>query len=171
MSAIALNEAGVMLRPSRRDEVVRRRAAEMALREVKAWIGDMEGESDASLIETLMTVMGGHDGFAIAKDLDDKGWNADAELVELMDRGFVQNAEREMVKQWVQCLGVKPQYAVGDTVTMLRGYNGHNRGVIIEIREDEATYGIHTPDQKETQRWIIKFEDVAALAKDAVSLA
>lgn len=160
MSAMRFTNDGVMLRPTRRDEVVRRRAAEMALPEVKAWMGSTEGESDASIVETLMNVIGCGDGFTIAKALDDKGWNADAELVELMDRGFVRDAESELIKQWVQCVGVKPKHAIGETVTMLCGFQGANRGVIVDVREDEATYGIHTASQTEKQRWVIAYEDV-----------
>lgn len=123
-------------------------------------MGLPQGESDASIVETLMKVIHLGDGFDIAKELDDKGWDADAELVELMDRGFVSEAERELIKQWVQCVGVKPKHAIGETVTMLRGFSGNKRGVIVEIREDEAVYGIHTSDQKETHRWVIAYEDV-----------
>jgi hypothetical protein len=108
---------GVMLRPTRSDGCVRRRAAEMALPAVKRWLGgDSWFHRDSDLIEDLMKHIGQHDGFHIVTSMEDSGWAPDDSLVEIMRGGFIADALREMVRQWVLCLGVKLELPIGTKV-------------------------------------------------------
>lgn len=145
-----------MLRPTRRDDCVRRRAAELALPRVKQWMGaDTAGYSDEDMIRKLMTVIGGSDGFQIAKDLDRAGWSADSELVEIMDSDYIRTAEREMVKQWVKCLGVKLAIPVGAVVKIRHGI-----GVVTAHEDEFAEYHVRTPDLKNNAWYTVAAENV-----------
>lgn len=105
--SIRLDENGIMLRPTRHDECVRRRAAELALPELKHWLRFGENDNEADLIEALTKVIDGSDGYQIARALERDGWCSDSSLVEILDGDFVSDALRELVAQWEMCVGSK----------------------------------------------------------------
>lgn len=153
---IHVNENGVMLRPTRSDEIVRRRAAELALPEVKRWQSDLGPDSE--VIEDLMRCIGGADGYEIAKDLEDLGWCSNAYLVDILDENFIGYAEDELVKQWVKCLGIKLEIPVGTPVSI---NFCKKAGVVTNHYPETAKYGVRTPEQSETSCWILLPEEVS----------
>ncbi len=166
MDEIRVDENGLMLRPRRYDAIVRRRAAEMALPQVKRWIGP-SSQSDASLIKELMKHIGGPNGFEICKSLDRDGWCCGDKMVEIMGEDFISDAEKELVRQWVRCLGIKLDLPIG-TVVEYRG----ERGVIASYDEELAQYKIQVPSQAEGTLWIVNAEDakpVQAILQEKVA--
>ena len=153
MQLIRLDANGVMKRPNSRDGCVLRRAAEMALPEVKRWLGADDDGDDERTISELMKAIGERDGFAICRKLDT--WSPDAELVRIMDEDFIRDAEREIVKQWVQCVGRKQEFAVGAKV-LYRGEEGE----VVEYRSNEDSYGVRMPGQEPTVRCIVPSEQL-----------
>jgi len=165
MAGIALNVQGIMLRPTRSDVCVRQRAAEMALPQFKLWMGSTDGQPDSEFIETLMKVIGGSDGFVIAKNLEDFGYSADAELVSVMDGDFLGDALREMTKQWVTCLGVKLAIPIGAEVD----YSGQRggRGTVVNLGPEVAEYGVRMPGMADNSYRVCAAEKVTLAEGEA----
>jgi hypothetical protein len=153
MDEIRVDENGIMLRPRRRDDCVRRRAAEMALPAVKRWIGP-SSQSDASLIKELMKHIDGINGYEICKSLDRDGWCCGDEMVSIMSNDFISDAEDELVKQWVRCLGIKLDLPIGTPVDYR-----DEKGTIARHDTERAKYGVQVPSQAEGTYWIINAED------------
>ena len=125
----------LMKRPHYGDEFVRRRAAELALPEIKRWIGAPES-SDADLI----------------------GWTRDSQLVEILEDGdFLEDARDELVRQWVKCLRVELVIPVGAAV-IYRGIAGK----VVGSESSMALYHVRTPDMKENQWMVCAAEEVKA---------
>ncbi len=160
---IRLDSNGVMLRPGRRDGCVRRRAAEMALPAVKRWMGGDTGfRNDKGIVEELMKHIGGYDGFHIAKSLDERGWGSDSDLVEILDEDFICQAEKELVSQWVKCLGIKSQFPISSQV-IFRGETGR----VVKHDEALAQYGVQTPDQKDGRHHVCNAEEIKPVSMEA----
>lgn len=155
MDEIRIDDNGLMLRPRRRDDCVRRRAAEMALPQFKRWMGAGSGYSDADLIKLLMKHIDGWDGYTIAKSLERDCGDADPGLVEIMDSDFISEALNELTRQWVRCLGIKLDLPIG-TLVDHRG----EKGTIADLRPDLAQYGIQLPSNIEGMLRIVIAEDV-----------
>jgi hypothetical protein len=156
MSSIRLDENGVMLRPTRTDKCVRRRAAEMALSDVKDWIGD-PCCSDAEIIEILAEYIDLPDGFGIVKSPEDDGWCGNAKLGMILNCDFIGQAENELVQQWVKCLGVTLHLPIGAKCQ----YHG-KVAKVVAWDEDLAQYKLHNEDLKAGVRAL------AANAEDVV---
>jgi hypothetical protein len=155
----------LMARPSMKDGFVKKRAAEIYMPKIRQWFGD-EKFDERDVIEDLSRVLNQHaSGYEMASELDRRySWAVDDALIEVLVEcaDYFETAIKELTAQWVKCYQIKPEFAVGDTVAMLRVSGQTSIGEVVEIRENEAVYGIHTPDQKETQRWVVKYEDVCA---------
>jgi hypothetical protein len=160
MSAIEVNEAGLMKRPTQYDECVKRRAAELALPEVKGW--NLDIGSDEDVIKFLMKHINRLGGYEIVKSMESDGWdNADSELVEIMDEDFIGTAERELVKQWVKCLGVKLEIPIGTQVRIKKPRKAtEGTGEVVNHYPEEAKYGVRTPDLDKMSNWILLPEDI-----------
>lgn len=163
----------LMKRPNRNDGYVQRRAAEIYMPRVRRYLGaDLFDEQE--VMEQLIDVIRPNaDGYDLAHTLDRRfGWRANESLVEVMSE-CVDDFDRalsELTAQWVRCLQIKPQFAIGDEVEMQRGFRGMSRGTVVQIHELEAKYGIRTAEQKETQCWVVPFEDVqGVLAAESVA--
>jgi hypothetical protein len=153
MEEIRISEEGVMLRPRRIDPCVRRRASEMALPDVKRWLGYVE-DSDEELIRCLMKHIDGGNGYEIVKSLEHDGWsNADGGLVDVMDSDFIDLALRELTEQWVCCLGIRLVLELGANVC----YRGQ-AARIVKLMEDVAQYGVRTPDIEGTAYYVCDAE-------------
>ena len=161
MSVIQLNSEGVMQRPTRYDECVQRRAAELALPEVKLWLGQGFATDD-DIIKDLMDCIGEGDGFAIVSELKERQhWECDSQLVEILDGNFIHTAEDELEKQWVKCLGVKLDIPIGTPVFIKRKKES---GEVVKHYPESAKYGVRTPDQAATSNWILLPEDIERIA-------
>lgn len=157
MDVIRLSPEGVMLRPLRGDLCVRMRAAEMALPEVKQWIGPTS-QTDAQLVEELAKYVGGWDGYEIVRAMERDGWCGNAELVEIMDSGWIRNAERELTRQWVRCLAKQRVFADGDEVSCA-GITGK----VVGYEADLHLYRVHSTDQPPNQWHVFNAEDVVGV--------
>lgn len=163
---IQVDDNGVMMRPTRRDEVVRRRAAELALPQVKRWIG-YTTDSDNCLITQLMNHIGGGDGYEIVKSLEQDGWCGNDSLVDIMGEDFIGAAEEELVAQWVRCLSVKLNVPIGAQVTIKRR---KEVGIVTKHYPDVAKYGVRTAEQPETSCWVLLPEEISASAWPAARM-
>lgn len=155
---IRLDDNGLMLRPTSFDLCVRRRAAEIALPQVKGWLGSDLQESDAELIDTLAKHMRRGDGYEIAQTLErDGGWQSDSYLVEIFDEDFVGQAESEMVRQWVQCIRPAMPFSVGDLVN----WKGEHYSVC-KLMPEEAKYGVRIDGMQPNSYYVVNVEDLKA---------
>jgi hypothetical protein len=158
MNEIRTNEHGVMLRPSIADACVKRRAAEMALPEIKRWLrsGGPVQQTDEEIISSLMKFVCTHDGYEAVKAMDEDGWaGTNSELVEIMDQDWIIDAQRELTRQWARCLGITLKFQLGQRV-MWRGMEG----VVVNRDEELAEYGVRTPELTEKQWHVCREEDV-----------
>jgi hypothetical protein len=148
------DENGVLKRPSFRDDFVRRRAAELALPEVRGWVG--AGPTDEDIIKDLMKCLSPGDGYEMCRDLERNGWAVNSELVEILNDGdFISTAKLELVVQWVKCLRVTLNIPLDAQVD----YRG-KPGKIVKLFPDTAEYGIHTPDLEGNSWYVLAAEDV-----------
>jgi hypothetical protein len=132
---------GLLKRPNYGDDFVRRRAAELALEDVKEWLG-ADVRRDADVIKDLMNTLSCGDGYEICRDLERLGWAVNSELVTVFDLGdFISTARKEMVIQWVRCLGVKLSLPLQAKV-----YYRGILGTVVKLFPETAEYGVHTPD-------------------------
>ena len=162
MTEIKVNKDGLMERPTRFDKCVLQRAAELALPEVKSWLGDEGFATDNEIKEDLIDCIDEKDGFAIAEALKSRRhWDCDSELVEIMDGGFIYTALSELEKQWVNCLNVKLDIPIGTPVTIK---SRKESGVVVSYYPEYAKYGVRTPNQDKTSNWILFPEDVEVSA-------
>jgi hypothetical protein len=154
----------LMKRPLASDELVKTRAWEIFEPKVKSYLGADWIESEAPHIQKqIMRVLSSSkDGYGMARELEREGWEEDRELVDLMDAGEsdLSDAHKELVKQWIAVYGITPSRKVGDTVSTTNWYRKGKIGIITNIREDEATYAVHFPDQSATSAQILLYEEV-----------
>lgn len=144
----------LMKRPKISDNFVTRRAAELALPKVKSWYGSHD-MTDKEMMEDLERGLD-CDGYESAKGLERLGWCVDAGLVSILEDGdHLESAMKEMIRQWVKCLSIKPTHALGDDVI----YRG-KQGSVAQIFADTAEYGVRTPEQSANAYWRCNYEDV-----------
>lgn len=157
---MATDQNGVLKRPSYGDDFVRRRAAELALPDVREWLaGGLQ--SDLDVMKDLMNVLSCGDGYEIARDLENLGWAVNSELVTVFDLGdFISTARKEMVIQWVKCLRVKLDIPMGASVD----YRGR-LGIVVKLFPETAEYGVHTGDLPATSYSVCAAEEVRAAAR------
>lgn len=157
---ILIKNPELMKRPHYGDEFVRRRAAELALPEIKQWIGAPES-SDADIMRDLMRGLTSAGGYECAKGFESLGWSVDSQFVSILEDGdFLSEARTEMVKQWVRCFQIELDIAV-DTPVIYRGA----AGIVIGHKPETAEYCVRTPDLQPNASRVCAAEEVAAIAK------
>jgi len=130
----------------------------MALPELMSYLGSDYVESE--VIESVLKVIDGPDGYTITKTLELDGWCCGSRLVEIFDQDFIGDALREQVKQWVKCLGVDLFISIG-TPARSRG----KEGVISKLYPETAEYGLRTEEQPRTSYWVFPAEEVELVDK------
>lgn len=155
-----------MKRPTRYDDCVKRRAAELALPQVKSWLGEGFNPTDEEIMEDMMDSIDEGDGFAIVEHLKRRHhWEVDSELVEIMEGWFISSAQEELEKHWVKCLGVTLDIPIGAQVKIKRIMDQKNvQGEVVKHYPETAKYGVRTPDQKDNSNWILLPEDLDVTA-------
>lgn len=158
-----------MKRPSWEDDYVRRRAVEI----YKPRLLGLFGKSSSYALTNMLDIAAdairpGRTGFAIAQQIDGRGlfytWDADDLVGILRDcSDDCVQAIKELTAQWVRLDQIKPAFAVGAKVKILRDCPDPVTGEITEVREEEAVYCVHTPEQKPGWSRIIEFENVEAV--------
>ena len=101
-------------RPGSRDDFIMRAAAQDLAPEVQRW--SKAGNGDDNLDQITVDLRRALDrcidldGYQLARELDRIGWEADAELVEIMDgaSGAVYKCHKAACIEWVQIEGMQP---------------------------------------------------------------
>jgi len=139
------------------------------------WVADAAGDI-AEAMEEWRT-----DGFAIAQELDRRGWSIDAGLVALLDQSGDECDEilRHCVKKWVKDCGIEPAFAIGVRAAF-EDKSVHPAvrrvGEITKIYVDQAQYCIRVPElghvkerplgaSTATLGRIVNYEDVSAVGE------
>jgi hypothetical protein len=144
-----------MLRPSLRDEYVRRRAAEIIFPKIRGWQLIPESE-ETDWMSDLASVARLADGYEIAHELERRhSWMADAQLVEILDGSWVRDAIDELTSQWVRCLDIRPKFEIGDRVVCR---NRPEQAAVVNVDTRLAKYGVHYPDMKDNSWCVVEFE-------------
>lgn len=148
--------------------------AELLLPRVMEWMNrtgsNGEDDRDGVLAELTDALKWEHDGYQLAADLDDVGWEPDAELVAILnDAAFIRHSVRhKRVRQWVKDWDIKPAVLVGTKVHVRRGF-GYVQGEVIATNAEDATYTVfceslgHVRSGDGTRGMIANFEDVTAV--------
>ena len=159
-------------RPGPHDEDVERRHMAMIRDDVAKYLKDANtGDDLTTAMDDVRKAMKFEtDGYRIAEYLDGRGWSADAELVELMDRlaGDRYDAETEAVEEWVKANGITPGVAVGDQVVITRSHPKQKgqRGEVVEVDAKRARCTVMVPAQGHvkagngTRGWVVNAEEV-----------
>lgn len=155
----------LMKRPTKSDDIVKRRALEMFMPKVKAYLGQDWSESERPHIEEqIMDVLDEFkDGYGMARELENHHhWEEDRGLMDLMDEGesFLSKSYKEILAQWIKCYNIVPSRKIGDKVGTTNWHRKGQIGTIGKIYEDRAEYGINYPDQAATSFQLITYEEV-----------
>lgn len=134
-------------RPNRRDKSVTDEVAKRLLKNVVGWLKS-NGESDPNEEEVLEQLQDAiqdcfdEDGYKFAKELEDHHyWDANADLVDILDGANHWSVLREQVKAWVAKNDIKPLFEVGASVRFRSG-RGEMTGTIVRVDLEHATYTI-----------------------------
>lgn len=146
----------LMKRPTINDDYVRRRAAEIILPAVMSWGRYVRERDEPQVIKDLMKAARVHgDGYEMAKSLEGFSWSVDDGLVEILGSGWVDDAIEELTDQWVRCLNIKPDFALGDRVVC---HIREEAGFITRIDTKLAKYGVRYSDMKDNSYYQVPFE-------------
>lgn len=87
------------------------------------------------------------DGYRLARDLHNVGFDPDANLVESLDaaHGYRYQEHRRIVAEWVKAQAVKLRHEIGDVVKV---NDRHVRceGVVVSLDRVHATYTVRLPE-------------------------
>jgi len=116
-----------------------------------------EGYADADVNTLADTYSGFMDGFALAKKLDDLGWDIRTQDVEVLDymHSAIEHEHEKVCKQWFEDNNIKPplkvgtnikqgiitgiyKYAVGKYLVKEHGCNQEGRSLIIKFEDAQA---------------------------------
>jgi hypothetical protein len=139
-------------RPGMNDASVVAKHMEAIREQVRQYLiqdGEPEPDMEQAMEDVARAMKFEFDGYRIAQDLEHLGWNADAQLVELMETLGHERSEahRAIVHQWVIDEGITPKLAVGDQVSFTQRRPEGNRfeGEITKIDGEHAQYLINVP--------------------------
>lgn len=142
-------------RPTANDDAVRRVAAKRTLDMLikEGWFSgdEPQDDDDRKVLETdlVMCLRTWGNGYEVAKNLEDRGWDPDAQLVDLLDANPLDDALREAVQAWVLEQGITPKLKVGDVARIKVNWpprnappspDGFYEGVIERVEEKTAEY-------------------------------
>lgn len=146
-----LIEGAAPPRPSDSSDEIMIAVADGLLPRVLEWLSARGEKTDArenehtrgQLLEALDRAID-WDGYKLCRALS--GWEADTELVEIMDDASTlgRSAHRKAVARWVADFDIRPAHSLGDIVRI------DHRGAVVEgeivrIEAEEASYTIHCP--------------------------
>lgn len=146
--------------------------AQSLLPDVMQWAdapGKEQDETLEQLTETLSHAIN-TDGYALAQALDrDHCWQADAELVEIMERVdflAMEFADKKTLA-WVKENDVQPTLQIGDHVRWQHGFGEQRTGRIVFIDLEMARYTIQEDGREYKQSiserplgWLVNYEKV-----------
>lgn len=163
-------------RPSYNDPEVLNRAAEMLFARMGDYGIECDDDAKAGALEEIKHAIScSSDGYERASQLDRKGWNANAQMVEWLDSDTRIDARREATRDWVKREQLVAQHAIGDLVKIARPAFYKRElpdlpdvldGEIVGIHADDAEYVVFVPalGHKRSEHGptglILGFEDV-----------
>jgi hypothetical protein len=107
------------VRPTNHDKEVKLLVIEEILPVILVWFNDNK-DNDNNVEEITKDLMDKiepyKDGYKIAKDLDDRGWDSDSELVDILDGLDFYTPLDKLTLMWIQANNIKPKFNVGDKV-------------------------------------------------------
>lgn len=141
-------------RPSYRDQVVIEAAVDKIIADVAKWANNSVENIRPDLVRCIE-----HNGYLYARQLDDMGWEPDAELVGILEAVSLTSAREKLTREWVRANGIKVPNSVGDIVTLR-----HKATRVVAIKEDTAEIIVQPIDEDCTRfgatgGWVHPFED------------
>jgi hypothetical protein len=131
---------------SKRSKEIREAAAEVLLPRVIEWIAcdSPPTESEAAEIKAQIAEALDHydtDGYKLAKELESKGYDSDAWLVEILDdtSHIMREEHKKLVKQWVIDQKIEPPLPMNTQVFIFNG-GKKVKGEIVDIYRETAEY-------------------------------
>lgn len=105
--------------------------------------------------------------YAVARELDLRGWSVDDEVLEAVEAIEWQLYSKldEAVRHWVASNAIKPKLAVGSAVQVERKGKIHD-GIVARIEEGRGQYVVRIPAEGHvesgdgTHGWCIDFEEL-----------
>ena len=136
-------------RPRRNDPRAVLAAAKALLPDVKEWLrGDQAQPNDeGTLADLTKAMLYDRDAYQIARNLERQFWSPDGELVEILNSAYraLDDAENDLVKEWVESQGVTVPFYVGQIVEFFSGAK-QRTGTITAIQADVAKCVVAPPD-------------------------
>lgn len=169
-------------RPSRWSDEVVRAAAERLAPRVQEWAKEVR-EALPGITADLVEVLRSYhplDGYNLARMMEDREYQADAELVIILDDAdmAMHDAHRNAVAEWVKLYGIQTGYAIGDQVRFryYRTTAGEKvTGTVYEIDEKHARLSVRCPSLGHveagkigTRGVIIDFEDAERVLPEEI---
>ncbi len=104
-------------------------------------LGDDLGGSDEEVAEDLADVLHEDDGYRLARALEEKGWDPDARMVEVLDGAgsLKYDVNRDAVRAWVMANNINPPLECGAMVRFSIRHVDHS-GEIVRIDLENARY-------------------------------
>jgi len=110
------------------------------------------------------------DGFKLAKEFDDKGYNGSAQLVDDLDcvSSDASDILKEAEKRWVKENNIKLELEIGAQIVFDVYKKNNESGEIVKLYPETAQYGVWAESlksRKGTSHYIINFEKVKSTTK------
>jgi hypothetical protein len=124
-------------RPKQSDDAVIDEVASLLLPDVMKWLevdSADEEEKEETVKSLRRAISWDYDGYAIAKNLDDRGWDPDARLVDILDRAGMAalKAHGNLCRKWV----------------LEEGMEGPAVGTVVLFQKKEGVVARNDPDGK-----------------------
>jgi hypothetical protein len=115
---------------------------------VATWLQDEQAVDDPAVRDDIRNAIEfDDDSYQIVNYLDDRGWQCDRSLIDVMDAvgRFRQASHDYQVEKWVLNNGIQPKSKVGDRVNF-KSKGKMCTGEVIEVKESLAKYLIFCPE-------------------------
>jgi len=133
------------VRPKLRCEETWKHVAKILAPKVSEWAGEevLEGESFEDEIFQILDDAFSLDGFKLAKEFDDLGYEADLDLVEILNEVeyLAMNFKAKQEQAWVVHFGAKAKLLVG-AVVKVKHRHDDQVGTIVEIDKKRGYYTV-----------------------------
>lgn len=163
-----------MDRPKLSDGYIAKAAAEDLLPELMEWAEAGESERANYLADATEVMKHAwlQNGYQLARDLERKGYDPDARLVEILDgaTSLLSNRHHRAVKDWVKGWNVTVPWSIGQ-MAKVKARGKEYIGEVTAIREDEATCIVTVAELGHERGWgfVINSEDIVSADAVAVS--
>ncbi|MDC5753551.1 hypothetical protein [Vibrio europaeus] len=158
MNLVSKNGGVVPPRPQQFTEEVKQAGIKAYFEKHSFSAFGIESDNEAD-IEKFMTDYARHyfgfaDGYELAKDLEDDGWNCNRDWIDELEAigSFICQAQKEALDEWVKTYEPEPPFPVGVFIT---------NGLITGINVKEATYQVKVKNGEPNSRGLVNFEEAA----------